>query len=716
MMNDRPLFDNTTIMRTKMHGRALMLITLLALLGACSPEPVKPEDDTPVVNPPTPVIDYSKTSLGDVAEKIGLKLGAAFTYWEYMNNRQVGEILTREFKAVTFGNEMKHDAIVQSNGQMRFTTADQMAGWARLAGAELFGHVLGWHSQQQTAYLNTLISKAPANNKASLLKSNWNFEAGTLEGYQASGMELTTDYLQVFAGDYAALALADGASLAFDVALEPETSYQVSFWAKGPGTITLSTGDGQSGTATVTGEWKKFSALVPCTGIGDFAYKLILSQGVSVDNIRVVSTDPNQGSGNPYINAHALDGGIDFDGYTAGPSAQITASGEFVQINGPSYVSVTGENPHSGELCLKMDNSGGVAVDLWDIQVITRDFSVEPGKTYRIAWYARASQDADLQIDIRLPSGIVYRNSAWGQYPQVGTDWTYQYVDITPSAGDNSMAVAFYGGTSVAVYYLDDIQIFDTAYVETRGDAPGLTFTSTADLAGELANDAIGAAFKNYVYGMVQHFDTYAWDVVNETFADGSGQFRTRQNTSNGFVWGTYFGSTKNWVDKAFAYAADACRRYGKTPVLYLNDYNLEIDNAKLSAYCEYAKNNPDVTGVGTQMHLDMAIPGLESKIENHLRALVATGKMVRISELDIKTTDENRQAELFKFIFQKYLEIVPQAQRGGITFWGINDKDSWVGENNAPLLWKGTDYQKKAGYKTLYLYLCELAGVDPYQ
>ena len=38
MMNDRPLFDNTTIMRTKMNGRALLLITLLALLGACSPE------------------------------------------------------------------------------------------------------------------------------------------------------------------------------------------------------------------------------------------------------------------------------------------------------------------------------------------------------------------------------------------------------------------------------------------------------------------------------------------------------------------------------------------------------------------------------------------------------------------------------------------------------------------------------------------------------
>jgi len=92
------------------------------------------------------------------------------------------------------------------------------------------------------------------------------------------------------------------------------------------------------------------------------------------------------------------------------------------------------------------------------------------------------------------------------------------------------------------------------------------------------------------------------------------------------------------------------------------------------------------------------------------------TGRMVRIAELDIKCTDMNAQADLYKFIFQKYLEIVPAAQRGGITIWGINDKDSWVGENNAPLLYAGSTYIRKPAYEALYLYLYELAGVDPYK
>jgi endo-1,4-beta-xylanase len=114
-------------------------------------------------------------------------------------------------------------------------------------------------------------------------------------------------------------------------------------------------------------------------------------------------------------------------------------------------------------------------------------------------------------------------------------------------------------------------------------------------------------------------------------------------------------------------------------------------------------------------MHLDMA--GItESQIVASLTDLVNTGRIVRISELDIKCTDQKAQAKLYKFIFEKYLEIVPEAQRGGITIWGINDKDSWVKEENHPLLYAGVNYVRKPAYETLYQYLCELAGLNPYK
>ena len=129
------------------------LVLLAALAGAAAsscgkdePTPVTPEKPvTPVTpDPPQPkVVDFDKYALKEVAAKAGLKLGVSFTYWEYLNNPKVADILKRDFAAVTFGNEMKHDAIVQQGGGYNFTNADAMAGWAKTCGTELFGHTLG---------------------------------------------------------------------------------------------------------------------------------------------------------------------------------------------------------------------------------------------------------------------------------------------------------------------------------------------------------------------------------------------------------------------------------------------------------------------------------------------------------------------------------------------------------------------------------------------
>jgi len=1062
----------------------ILMSVILVLAWSCQSESELVEyfdKPTDVVNPnpPLPPVDFEKASLGELAAKQGIKLGTAFTYNEYFQNDQIAQILKREFKSVTFGNEMKHESIVQANGKLKFDTADKMVEWAEEAGTELFGHVLGWHSQQQIAYLNGLIDKAAADNSASLLQDNWNFEQGNMDGFQTGGFEITANYTDVFAGEYAALSGEEGATIDFTVALEAGKPYILSFWAKADGgdaTVSAESGDGQKAQTAVSEEWAKYSATFNTKSVGEFSYKLSATPGVAIDNIRVIETEPepeDDTKADSYINPYAIEGGLDFEKYVAGPSSQLTESGDIVQVNGSDYVTVTDEFANSGSLSLKMDNGDGHAANAWDIQIVTKAFPVEVGKTYRIAWYARASAEADIQMDIRGDGSTQYKNSAWGQYPKMTTDWTYQYLDYTVAEG-SELSFGFYGATEAVTYYIDDIQVFEaskegdyTNYIDPTNLLPGgdieaadnwgiwnggtyvellsrndpeigsnadfvhsalqaykvdntetgwtggsswhiqlannahmevtggesyriamwvkspdgaqtiqvhltyqdggpstnylqisgigedwtyiytdfvlpaeaeevqlvidaaydtatyyiddvqffptpvescidpgsvvddgeleayssvddlknagwqvngadhvsitddahhgskavrmdnsagtatnawdiqlvtkaypiepgkvyrIAWQAKADAAdvdmqidirlpggtqyknsawgqydkmgsdwtyqfidvetadgddtiqvgfygggstnvitidciqifsvestpsasrarigfgkydswdrpapakarrlskapefesgnkydGELAADAIGAAYKTFVYSMVEHFNPYAWDVVNETFTE-EGNFRTLENSGadNHFIWGTYYASTKDWVDKAFAYATDAAKIYGKKPVLYINDYNLETSEAKRKAFCEYAKGNDQVTGVGTQMHLDMATSDLESKITASLKDLVATGKMVRISELDIKCTDEEAQAALYKYIFEKYIELVPSAQRGGITIWGINDKDSWVGESNAPLLWKGSKYEKKAAYEALYVYLCELAGINPYQ
>ena len=703
--------------------RKYLLIALTGLLlascGKDEPVPVTPEkpEEKPVTpDPPAQkVVDYDKYYLKDVAEKAGLKLGASFTYWEYRNNARVQEILKRDFAAVTFGNEMKQDAILQAGGNYNFTNADQMAGWAKACGTELFGHTLGWHSQQQRSYLNTVIANASRNNAASLLQRNWNFETGTLDGFTADGFEVIQSLYDVFAGDYAAKAVKNHATLAFEAAVEAGKSYEVSFWAKSvsqaaiESNVWVISGDGQETVTVVTSSWNKFSVILPTESVGTVSYRISATRDVIIDNIRVVATDgsqPSGGSEEPVV--------IDFENLTPGS----LSSPDISVLNGPDYISVTDGSAHGGSRALKMDNSSGYAKNSWDIQVMTKSVPVTPGTTYRISWYAKAGRAADFQIDIRGDGDVKYYSSNYNHFPKMSADWTYQSVDYTVASGTD-LSVAFYGGVEAVTYYLDDIRIEPAAGAAgAPRRAEGISFKVSSSLRGELVNDAIGFVYRDWVYTMVTHFDVYGWDVVNETFSDWPVDFRNAGNTTgdNVFVWGQYFKSTKDWVDKAFAYATDALARSGKTAVLYLNDYNLETIDAKRKAYCDYVKGNPQVTGVGTQMHLDMATQDLRNKIVASLTDLVATGRMVRISELDIKCTDQTAQADLYKFIFQKYLEIVPPAQRGGITIWGINDKDSWVGENNAPLLYCGSAYVRKPAYEALYLYLCEVAGMDPYK
>lgn len=233
----------------------------------------------------------------------------------------------------------------------------------------------------------------------------------------------------------------------------------------------------------------------------------------------------------------------------------------------------------------------------------------------------------------------------------------------------------------------------------------------------DAAAEAVRKAHATFVDEMAAHFDVYAWDVVNEVFADdGAGSWRNSSNTQANyhvFLWGDYYkGGTKEFVDTAFRTAREALERHGKKAVLYINDYNLEWNPAKLEALCSYAENNPDVTGVGSQMHCNTDLG--EEAITNMLKRMVKTGKMVRISELDVPqgSMPGRSQADLIVTIFRLYLDIVPESQRGGITFWGVSDKNSWLGKGKDPLLYDSRYYRKDA-YLKLHAYLLERAGLE---
>lgn len=193
----------------------------------------------------------------------------------------------------------------------------------------------------------------------------------------------------------------------------------------------------------------------------------------------------------------------------------------------------------------------------------------------------------------------------------------------------------------------------------------------------------------------------YGWDVVNEAVADGSKGYRTNQisateqpsddtHGSNSSWWAVY--QSNEYIIKAFQYA----NKYAPADVeLYYNDYN-ETDSGKVKGIVTLLKDvlaadGTRIDAMGMQGHYNLSYPAL-SDIEKAIRAYAEVVGKVQYTELDLKagrdiSSDREReneykaQAKRYHDIYQllKKLDAEDGIDVGGITFWGVVDKYSWL-------------------------------------
>ena len=168
-------------------------------------------------------------------------------------------------------------------------------------------------------------------------------------------------------------------------------------------------------------------------------------------------------------------------------------------------------------------------------------------------------------------------------------------------------------------------------------------------------------------------------------------------------------------------------RQYGGNDLkLFVNDYNLESDwdqNGKLKSLIKWierweADGVTKIDGIGSQMHIsfyeDPATQESKKKaITESFKLMAATGKLVRISELDMgyvkkgategtKTADmteemHHQMADFYTWIIKEYLTVIPQAQQWGICQWCATDAPAASGwRGGEPVgLWDEQFYRK---------------------
>lgn len=227
-------------------------------------------------------------------------------------------------------------------------------------------------------------------------------------------------------------------------------------------------------------------------------------------------------------------------------------------------------------------------------------------------------------------------------------------------------------------------------------------YSKTSDYVGE---DVMNARMEMYIKTYMNHVHSsqygsvvYAWDVVNEYL----------HATSSGWskVYGTP-GVQAEFVKRAFQYAYDCISYFGLTDSvsLFYNDYNTYMtvdDTIKLINYINADKKI--CNGIGMQSHLSTTFPSVAYYTEA-LKKFAAAGFEIQITELDVANTSDT---ELANYYYDLFTAIINAKKAGAnitsITFWGVSDSNSWIGDKN-PLLFSNIYTPKAAYYSVLKAY-----------
>lgn len=449
----------------------------------------------------------------------------------------------------------------------------------------------------------------------------------------------------------------------------------------------------------------------------------------------------------------------DFEGGTTGNWGSWGSNKESAEVE-----EGTGYNNSKG-LALKNKGDGNA----WEAQcAYTFDDALQEGKKYIIQFYAKSTSPAG-ELQFQYQNGTTYSSQGGYNTFSVGTDWVKCEFTFTPAYDDANRIILNFGKVG-GTYYIDNIK-FGLAkdqnaaargiqYIQaSNGKARKVTRASRKYYVLKSAAEkqaALEGAMEAWVSGVAKHLAEknvvpYGYDVINEPIADGSNKYRgidegifggtwtedeqtmydaapveteadglTLNWGSNHWYWGYY---VKDYPVKAFQLA----RKYLPAETkLFVNDYNLETSPNKLDALIKFVKDidekngTPIVDGIGTQMHVSLScsddaeknaanIAALKEKVDAMFQTMAATGKLVRVTELDLSlgtsspsSNQYKAQSDAYRMIMESYKANVPAAQQSGITIWSLSDNEAeheyWL-KGQVPNLFD-KDYKRKWAYK----------------
>ena len=671
--------------------------------------------------------DALKTYI-DRSANPGFKLGAGVTASEYSKQGMMYRLINANFDEITAGNAMKFASVVKDDGAMDFSQVVQFVGAAKAADISVYGHTLVWHAQQNNKFLNGVIADKE-------IEIDPDATVDVVDGLKDYSVDPFTGWVggpvqPVVEGGVLVVTNTEAQPnfwdiqyhVAGDIPTIVDTKHKVTIRIKGTtaGSITLALGtwgNTQNTSIPISEEWVDVSAEL--TGLVTNSFVMLQSGNyVGTYEIAWVKVTHSEALAVSWWTNLLKNSDLEGDDVSNFFATEITDGPKPATIGAPG----TGADGVGRAIVVQ---SGANPVNAWDTQFFVKaPKTFEEGEKLRFSMKYRAEKTAASESQAHNEPGGYLHYSMIGT-PTFTPEWKEHVFTGTingSQAGMNTIAFNLSVFTEANTYYFDDIKW----EIEESGNKIPQTPEEKAD--------TLTWAMDRWIAGMMEATEGYvlAWDVVNEPLsgADGNGDglydLQSASNVpeadaKNNFYWQDYLGD--NYVRTAVQLA----RTYGPADMkLFINDYNLESDwddNQKLKSLIQWIEKWEEdgvtvIDGIGTQMHVSYhANPTTQASKEEHIvkmyELMAATGKLVRITELDmgyvgedgtsVKTEEmteaqHKAMAAYYKFIVSKYLEIIPVNQQYGIAHWCPSDSpetSSWRGGEPVGLWTEGGLYRK---------------------
>ena len=649
----------------------------------------------------------------------GFKVSAALAVDEFNQQGPLFRLAAHNFDEIVAGNAMKMASCVNDQGVMDFSKVSSFVRAAEDAGLTVYGHTLAWHAQQPRKWLEKLIADkeldVDPDQKTFTELSRQTYQDGPFPFYQ---MGCAPDIINgsihfVPTGDWSQFFCMTGQSM-------KAGNYVAILHIK-------STKDGMI-------------SLTAQNGWGAEAQKITQKFTVKANewvDAEVALNDIQGGNYDFILLPETFDGTLDLQSVTIG---QYESPAMEVEQEVKHQTYQDGPFPYYQMGCAPDIINGSihfVPTGDWSQFFCVTGLALTPGN-YAVDVEIKSTKSGNIKMTVQ---------NGWGGDAESrdGTvalkeGWTTARFKMTLEQGGN-------------YDFILKPETFDATLDLKSVTIKKIVKMNSIPLTPQEKSDTLTWAMNKWISGMMQATEgkVKAWDLINEAISGGgnvNGFYAlqteaTSEHNPQDFYWQDYFTPEMYGpiVEKAArdAYAAVE----GTNPEdlkLFINDYNLESDwdnNQKVKSLVYWigvwekkGKElgwNTKIDGIGSQMHIsyyenEQTLESKKKAIQNMLKIMAETGKLVRISEIDMGYVDkdgkdvttaqleklpieervakEKAMAEHYKWIIEQYFKIVPVSQQYGICQWCLTDSptDSGWRPGQPVGLWN-LNYQRKPAY-----------------